>query len=121
LEDEQAEPRVATRRSHHGRSHPGDVDRIHADTVCRARTLGKLTAGPSTDARTRGSVLTMAGSGQLLELSLDADPVLEAYKKGVDRTLIRENLKLTVDQRVRKMLSALRLVEEIRRSRPETG
>jgi len=29
---------------------------------------------------------------------------------------VRENLRLTVEERVRKMLAALRLVEEIRRS-----
>jgi len=28
------------------------------------------------------------------------DPVIEAYKKDVDRTLIRENLRLTVEQRL---------------------
>ena len=33
------------------------------------------------------------------------DPVIEAYKKDVDRTLIRENLKLTVGQRLRKLQS----------------
>ncbi len=44
------------------------------------------------------------------------DPVIEAYKRGVDRTLLRENLKLSVEERVRKMMAALRLVEEIRRS-----
>ena len=27
------------------------------------------------------------------------DPVVEAYKSGIDRTLIRENLKLTVEER----------------------
>jgi hypothetical protein len=27
------------------------------------------------------------------------DPVVELYKRDVDRTLIRENLKLTVEQR----------------------
>jgi hypothetical protein len=27
------------------------------------------------------------------------DPVIEAYKKDVDRTLLRENLKLSVDER----------------------
>lgn len=32
--------------------------------------------------------------------SLDADPVIEAYKKDIDRTLIRENLKLTPEQRL---------------------
>lgn len=33
------------------------------------------------------------------------DPVIEAYKKDVDRTLIRENLKLTPGQRLRKLQS----------------
>lgn len=33
------------------------------------------------------------------------DPVIEAYKKDVDRTLLRENLKLTVEQRIRKAQS----------------
>ena len=31
------------------------------------------------------------------------DPVVEEYEKHVDRTLLRENLKLTPAQRVRKM------------------
>ena len=51
-------------------------------------------------------------------VSLAADPVIDAYKEGVDRTLIRENLRRTVDERIQRMLSALRLVEELRRSKP---
>lgn len=31
------------------------------------------------------------------------DPVIEAYKKDVDRTLIRENLKLSHRQRLKKL------------------
>jgi hypothetical protein len=31
------------------------------------------------------------------------DPVIEAYKEGVDRTLVRENLKLTHGQRLQKL------------------
>jgi hypothetical protein len=30
------------------------------------------------------------------------DPVIEVYKKDVDRTLLRENLKLSVEERIRK-------------------
>jgi hypothetical protein len=30
------------------------------------------------------------------------DPAIEAYKKDVDRTLLRENLKLSVEERIRK-------------------
>ena len=33
------------------------------------------------------------------------DPVIEAFKKDVDRTLLRENLKLTVEQRILKAQS----------------
>jgi hypothetical protein len=42
------------------------------------------------------------------------DPVIDAYKKDVDRTLLQENLKLTVDQRFRKFENALRLARELR-------
>ena len=34
------------------------------------------------------------------EFGLEPDPVIEAYKKDVDRTLLRENLKWTVEQRL---------------------
>ncbi|MBL9017369.1 MAG: hypothetical protein JNL83_24485 [Myxococcales bacterium] len=56
--------------------------------------------------------------GRELEwVSLDPDPVIEAYKRDVDRTLIRENLKLTPDERLRKMVSVLRFLEEVRGSK----
>jgi hypothetical protein len=54
---------------------------------------------------------------QLMKISLAPDPVIEAYKRDVDRTLIRENLKLTIDERVARMINALRLAEALRRSR----
>jgi len=58
----------------------------------------------------------MAGRNELASVSLEPSPIIEAYKKDVDRTLIRENLKLTADERLKKMIAALRLVEEVRRS-----
>jgi hypothetical protein len=42
------------------------------------------------------------------------DPVIEAYKKDVDRTLLRENLKLTVDERFRKFESFSDFARELR-------
>jgi hypothetical protein len=33
------------------------------------------------------------------------DPVIEFYKKDVDRTILRENLKLTVEERILKAQS----------------
>jgi len=45
------------------------------------------------------------------------DDVIELYKRDVDRTLLRENLALTPDQRVRKMIAVLRFAEAVRHSR----
>jgi hypothetical protein len=44
------------------------------------------------------------------------DAVIEAYKKHVDRTLLRENLKLTPEQRVLKLVELQKLAEEARRA-----
>ena len=62
----------------------------------------------------------MSDDAQLLSVSLEPTPAIEAYKRDVDRTLIRENLKLTTDERVRKMISALRFAEAVRHSRKPT-
>lgn len=47
---------------------------------------------------------------------LEPDPVIELYKKDVDRTLFRENLKLTVEQRFLKLMELQRFAEELRRA-----
>ena len=49
-----------------------------------------------------------------LDVSLDPDPVIEAYKSHVDRTLIRENLKLTPDGRLRKLAAFVTFLETLR-------
>ena len=56
-------------------------------------------------------------SPELLSVSLEPCPVIEAYKRDVDRTLLRENLKLTTHQRVQKMISVARFAEAVRHSR----
>jgi hypothetical protein len=42
------------------------------------------------------------------------DPVIEAYKKDVDRTLLRENLKLTVEERFQKFERFMEFLTELR-------
>jgi hypothetical protein len=37
------------------------------------------------------------------DAAIASDPVIEAYKKDVDRTLIREMLKLTPEERILKL------------------
>ena len=53
------------------------------------------------------------------ELPLEPDPVIEAYKKDVDRTLIRENLKKSVDERLRSLVAQERFAQELRRAMRE--
>jgi len=48
--------------------------------------------------------------------AFESDPVIEAYKKHIDRTLIRENLKLTVQQRFEKLVALQQFAEEMRRA-----
>ena len=54
---------------------------------------------------------------------LEADPVIEAYKRNVDRTLLRQNLRRSVTERVANLIALQQLAEEARRARrdPERG
>ena len=45
---------------------------------------------------------------------LEPDPVIDAFKKDIDRTLLRANLKLTPEERILKMQSALRCALALR-------
>ena len=65
----------------------------------------------------------MAVSASRFEVgvSLDPDPVIDAYKRDIDRTLIRENLKRTPDERLVQLMRLQEFAEELqaagRRSR----
>jgi len=47
---------------------------------------------------------------------LEPDPVIEVYKRDIDRTLLRENLKLTPEERLRKLQELQRFATELRRA-----
>ncbi len=49
----------------------------------------------------------------------EPDPVIEVYKRDVDRTLIRENLRLSVEQRFEKLMQLQKFAEELRRAGQE--
>jgi hypothetical protein len=46
----------------------------------------------------------------------DFDPVIEVYKQGIDRTLLRENLKLSVEERLRQLMELQKFAEELHRA-----
>jgi hypothetical protein len=45
-----------------------------------------------------------------------ADPVVEAYKAGIDRSLIRRNLERTVEERIEALAALLELATAARRA-----
>ncbi|MCC7418483.1 MAG: hypothetical protein IT176_15205 [Acidobacteria bacterium] len=45
------------------------------------------------------------------------DPVTEYYKKDVDRTLLREHLRLTPQQRLERLVAFMRSLETLRAAR----
>jgi hypothetical protein len=49
-------------------------------------------------------------------MSGSPDPVVDAYKPGIDRTLIRENLKRTPDERLRALQQLQAFAEDLRRA-----
>src|SRR5436190_58614 len=66
--------------------------------------VGRIEAGttsPSVDTLVR----LVKAAGFNLKLTLDpaihSDPVIDAYKPGVDQTLLVENLRLSVDERLK--------------------
>jgi len=54
-----------------------------------------------------------------LEPKPGPDPVIEAYKRGVDRTLLRENLRRTPDERLRELVRLQRFADELKRAGSE--
>lgn len=45
-----------------------------------------------------------------------SDPVIEAYKKDVDQTLLINNLRLTPAERAEKLVDFMKFLDEIRRA-----
>lgn len=46
----------------------------------------------------------------------ELDPVIEIYKKDVDQTLLDENLKLTVEERIINLMRLQRFAEELQKA-----
>jgi hypothetical protein len=48
---------------------------------------------------------------------LPRDPVIEAFKAGVDRTLIEAQRRRSIDERIQTMVAALELAEALHQAR----
>ena len=58
----------------------------------------------------------MKHSSDQIESTPGLDAVIEAYKKHIDLSLIRENLRLTVDQRFQQLMKLQSFAEELQRA-----
>jgi hypothetical protein len=47
---------------------------------------------------------------------LEPDPVIEVYKKDVDRTLLRQNLRRTPEERLLALMELQRFAAELQRA-----
>lgn len=51
------------------------------------------------------------------DVARDDDPVVNAYKAHIDRSLLLENLKLTPQERLLKLTAFLKSIDTLRRAR----
>jgi transcriptional regulator with XRE-family HTH domain len=68
--------------------------------------------------QTLDRLITAAGFHLTVELiaPTPVDPVVAAYKRDIDRSLLRENLRKSPDERVKSLAALARLAQEARRS-----
>jgi transcriptional regulator with XRE-family HTH domain len=81
--------------------------------------VGRIEAGlADPNVATLERLLAAAGFGLRVELQpqIANDPLIAAYKQDIDRTLLRENLRKTPEQRVRALQALARLATEARRA-----
>ena len=69
---------------------------------------GRPVAEPTASETGRPPSMQVAG--------FEPDPVIEAYKRDIDRTLLRQNLRRSVTERVANLMALQRLALEARRA-----
>lgn len=57
--------------------------------------------------------MTVPESRVAVEASLEPDPVIECYKRDIDRTLLRANLQKTPEERLESLMALQRFAEEL--------
>ncbi len=106
-----------------------DVREETGTYVAESASLPRTVEGPTLDALAANVLQLAAEAGNelrsptvRLHIDLDVedpDPVLEAYEKDIDRTLIRGNFRLTVEERLHKLQGWMKATAEIRGIAPK--
>lgn len=102
------------------RTHAGLTQRELAERVGTSQSaIARIERGVvSPSLRTVRRLVAAAGFDLRLSLvpASPADPVVEAYKRDVDRTLLRENLRKSVEQRLADMDAFRESAQELRQA-----
>ena len=72
-------------------------------------------AAPGIPILQNGYTRSMAAREEL-QAVIEPDPVIEAFKKDIDRTLFNRTLRLTVEERLRDLMRMHELFDELRRA-----
>lgn len=78
------------------------------------RTRGPEAVAPRTETRWLGDKMNTRARAMADGRLPHPDPVVERYKRDVDRTLIRENLKLSVEERLQRLMELQRAAHALR-------
>ena len=102
------------------RERRGASQRALAESAGTAQSVvGRIEAGlVSPSVETLARLVNAAGFELTITLTprTDVDPVIEAYKPGIDQTLLVENLRLSVDERLRDNMQVDSFANELRRA-----
>jgi hypothetical protein len=98
-------------------NHVAGIAKMKATTTCLGRTAalhGKPEQGKKRNLSYNPHVSQPHKNLTEKKSTTGVDAIIEAYKKDVDRTLIRRNLRLSVDERFQQLMQLQRFAEELR-------
>ena len=82
----------------------------------RATSHGMRAGRDAGSAPAESAVPSPSGPSPMRAGELEADPVVDAYKRHIDRTLLRQNLRRSATERVANLSALQRLATEARRA-----
>ena len=92
-----------------------EIWKHHGELVCK-RGAARFSPGSRRGSVAETTALAPGGQPSMRAAELEPDPVVEAYKRDIDRTLLRQNLRRSVTERVANLMALQRLAVEARRA-----
>jgi transcriptional regulator with XRE-family HTH domain len=105
---------------HEARTRAGLTQRDLAHRAGTAQSVVARIEGGQSSPTLETFARLLAATGFNFDMELvsrpTADPLIDAFKRDIDRSLLRRNLEKTVDERMRSLQALSRLADEARRA-----